>query len=83
MQAFVRAAERAPLAAGFEGREVHAPHGYLLHFLRRCRTSVATSAGGCFENRIRLLLQVTAAVRKGSAARVASYSCAAVRHRLG
>ena len=53
VQAFVRAAE------------VHAAHGYLLHqFLSPLSNQRRDQYGGCFENRIRLLLQVTAAVRK-------------------
>ncbi len=64
MQAFVRAAERL-LAAGFKVAEVHAAHGYLLHqFLSPLSNQRRDQYGGCFENRIRLLLQVTAAVRK-------------------
>lgn len=64
VQAFVRAAERS-LAAGFKVAEVHAAHGYLLHqFLSPLSNQRRDQYGGCFENRIRLLLQVTAAVRK-------------------
>ncbi|MFG8312931.1 NADH:flavin oxidoreductase/NADH oxidase [Pseudomonas aeruginosa] len=64
VQAFVRAAERS-LAAGFKIVEVHAAHGYLLHqFLSPLSNQRRDQYGGCFENRIRLLLQVTAAVRK-------------------
>ncbi|MDO2266586.1 hypothetical protein Q2451_25355, partial [Escherichia coli] len=64
VQAFVRATERS-LAAGFKVAEVHAAHGYLLHqFLSPLSNQRRDQYGGCFENRIRLLLQVTAAVRK-------------------
>lgn len=64
VQAFVRAAERS-LAAGFKVAEVHAAHGYLLHqFLSPLSNQRRDQYGGCFENRIRLLLQVAAAVRK-------------------
>jgi 2,4-dienoyl-CoA reductase-like NADH-dependent reductase (Old Yellow Enzyme family) len=64
IQAFVRAAERA-LAAGFKIAELHAAHGYLLHqFLSPISNQRRDQYGGSFENRIRLLLQVTAAVRE-------------------
>jgi len=63
IQAFVRAAERA-LAAGFKIAEVHAAHGYLLHqFLSPLSNQRQDGYGGCFDNRIRLLLEVTEAVR--------------------
>ncbi|PZP23872.1 MULTISPECIES: NADH:flavin oxidoreductase/NADH oxidase [Pseudomonas] len=64
IQAFVRAAERA-LAAGFKVVEVHAAHGYLLHqFLSPLSNQRRDGYGGSFENRIRLLLQVTESVRE-------------------
>lgn len=60
---FVRATERA-LAAGFEVIELHAAHGYLLHqFLSPLSNQREDEYGGSFDNRIRLLLEVTAAVR--------------------
>ncbi|MCY1273082.1 NADPH dehydrogenase [compost metagenome] len=63
LQLFVRGAERA-LAAGFKIVEVHAAHGYLLHqFLSPLSNQRRDNYGGCFENRIRLLLEVTKAVR--------------------
>ncbi len=63
IQAFVRAAERA-LAAGFKIAEVHAAHGYLLHqFLSPLSNQRQDGYGGSFDNRIRLLLEVTEAVR--------------------
>ncbi|UXJ54105.1 NADH:flavin oxidoreductase/NADH oxidase [Pseudomonas citronellolis] len=63
-QAFVRSAERA-LAAGFKVVEVHAAHGYLLHqFLSPLSNQRRDQYGGCFENRIRYLLEVTQAVRE-------------------
>lgn len=63
VDAFVRAAERA-LAAGFKVAEVHAAHGYLLHqFLSPLSNQRQDAYGGSFENRIRLLLEVTEAVR--------------------
>lgn len=61
----LRTRRRALLAAGFKVAEVHAAHGYLLHqFLSPLSNQRRDQYGGCFENRIRLLLQVTAAVRK-------------------
>ncbi|CDF82469.1 NADH:flavin oxidoreductase/NADH oxidase [Pseudomonas sp. QL9] len=64
VQAFVRSAERA-LAAGFKVVEVHAAHGYLLHqFLSPLSNQRRDQYGGCFENRIRFLLEVTQAVRE-------------------
>ncbi len=63
VQAFVRAAERS-LAAGFKVAEVHAAHGYLLHqFLSPLSNQRQDRYGGSFDNRIRLLLEVTEAVR--------------------
>ncbi len=64
VQAFVKAAERS-LAAGFKIAEVHAAHGYLLHqFLSPLSNQRQDRYGGSFDNRIRLLLEVTAAVRQ-------------------
>lgn len=64
VQCFVQAAERA-LAAGFKVAEVHAAHGYLLHqFLSPLSNQRRDQYGGSFDNRIRLLLEVTRAVRE-------------------
>ena len=61
---FRKAAERA-LRAGYEVAEIHAAHGYLLHqFLSPLSNTRSDSYGGSFENRIRLLREVTAAVRE-------------------
>jgi len=64
VSAFVHAAKRA-LAAGFEIVEIHSAHGYLLHqFLSPLTNHRKDEFGGSFENRIRLPLQVTKAVRE-------------------
>ncbi|KTG10020.1 NADH:flavin oxidoreductase / NADH oxidase [Haloprofundus marisrubri] len=60
---FADAARRAHLA-GFEIAEVHAAHGYLLHeFLSPVTNTRDDEYGGSFENRTRLVREVTAAVR--------------------
>ncbi len=64
VQAFVAATERAQ-EAGFEVAEIHAAHGYLLHsFLSPLSNKRTDAYGGSFENRARLLLEVTEAVRE-------------------
>ncbi len=64
IEAFVQAAQRAS-RAGFRIAEIHAAHGYLLHqFLSPVSNRRQDAYGGSFENRIRLLLQVTEAVRQ-------------------
>ena len=64
VQAFIDAAKRS-LEAGFSVVEVHAAHGYLLHqFLSPLSNQRLDEYGGSFENRIRLVLQVTEAVRE-------------------
>ena len=61
---FARAAARAR-SAGFDAVQIHAAHGYLLsqylspHFNKR-----KDDYGGNLENRARLLVQVTEAIRK-------------------
>ena len=63
-QAFVQAAKRAD-DAGFEIAEVHAAHGYLLHeFLSPVTNDRDDEYGGSFENRTRLVREITAAVRE-------------------
>jgi 2,4-dienoyl-CoA reductase-like NADH-dependent reductase (Old Yellow Enzyme family) len=60
---FREAAHRAMLA-GFRVAEVHAAHGYLLHqFLSPLSNHRTDQYGGSFENRVRLLGEVIAAVR--------------------
>ncbi len=61
--AFVAAAERAD-AAGFDVVELHMAHGYLLHeFLSPLANARDDEYGGALENRLRLPLEVAAAVR--------------------
>jgi 2,4-dienoyl-CoA reductase-like NADH-dependent reductase (Old Yellow Enzyme family) len=63
-KAFAAAAERA-LAAGFRVVEIHAAHGYLLHeFLSPLSNTRTDSYGGSFDNRTRLLREVTASIRR-------------------
>lgn len=60
---FASAAKRAR-EAGFEVVEIHAAHGYLLHEFYSPLSNFRTDAyGGSFDNRIRLLLEVVAAVQ--------------------
>jgi len=59
-----RAAAIRALAAGFQVVELHGAHGYLLHeFLSPIANARTDRYGGSFENRTRLLLEVTDAVR--------------------
>ena len=61
---FVATAKRA-LAAGFNFLELHAAHGYLFNeFLSPLSNQRTDKYGGSFENRIRLLLDTTRAVRQ-------------------
>ena len=50
--------------AGFKVLEIHAAHGYLIHqFYSPLSNKRQDEYGGSFENRIRLLLEITAAVQ--------------------
>lgn len=61
---FARAAERAQ-DAGFDGVEVHGANGYLLdQFLTDYMNVRTDTYGGSTENRVRLMAQVCAAVRR-------------------
>lgn len=61
---FKEAAERS-YKAGFKVVEIHAAHGYLLHeFLSPLSNKRTDEYGGSFENRSRLVLEVTKEIRK-------------------
>ena len=61
--AFADGAKRA-LAAGFKVLEIHGAHGYLLHeFLSPISNQRNDEYGGSFENRIRFMRRVVAAIR--------------------
>jgi 2,4-dienoyl-CoA reductase-like NADH-dependent reductase (Old Yellow Enzyme family) len=63
VDAFAAAAQRA-LDAGFRVAELHAAHGYLLHeFLSPLANQRTDAYGGSFDHRVRLLCEVSAAVR--------------------
>lgn len=56
-------ATQCALAAGFDGVEIHSANGYLLdQFLRDGSNQRTDNYGGSFENRARLLMEVTQAV---------------------
>jgi len=60
---FAAAAARA-LTAGYEWLELHGAHGYLVHeFLSPLSNHRTDAYGGSFDNRIRLLLDITRGVR--------------------
>lgn len=61
--AFVAAAQRAD-RAGFDAVELHMAHGYLMHqFLTPLANQRTDEYGGSLENRMRLPLEIFAAVR--------------------
>ena len=56
-------AARRSIKAGFEILEIHAAHGYLIHqFYSPLINNRKDEYGGCFENRIRLLLEIVDAI---------------------
>ncbi|KAG8625038.1 hypothetical protein KVT40_006789 [Elsinoe batatas] len=58
------ASVRRALKAGFDAIEIHNAHGYLLHsFLSPVSNTRTDQYGGCFENRVRLTLEVVELVR--------------------
>jgi len=60
-----KAAARRALWAGYEVIEIHGAHGYLIHeFLSPLSNKRRDEYGGSFENRIRFLLEIVAAVRE-------------------
>jgi 2,4-dienoyl-CoA reductase-like NADH-dependent reductase (Old Yellow Enzyme family) len=60
---FKNATKRA-MEAGFDVIEIHAAHGYLVHqFLSPLSNHREDGYGGSFENRIKLLLEIIAAVQ--------------------
>ncbi len=64
VQDFAKATERA-LEARFKIIEIHGAHGYLIHeFLSPFSNNRTDEYGGSFENRIRLLLEITDATRE-------------------
>ena len=70
---FADAARRA-VAVGFDVVEIHAAHGYLLHqFYSPVSNDRTDDYGGSFENRIRFLMEVTAAVRSAIGDQVALF----------
>ena len=70
---FADAARRA-VAVGFDVVEIHAAHGYLLHqFYSPVSNDRTDEYGGSFENRIRFLMEVTAAVRSAIGDQVALF----------
>ena len=63
IEQFKTAAFRAKYA-GFKVLEIHAAHGYLVHeFLSPLTNHRNDEYGGCFENRIRLISEIVAAVK--------------------
>lgn len=64
VQAFARAAGDAR-AVGFDGVEVHGAHGYLIDQFLWAKTNRRRDAfGGGIENRVRLAVQIVAAIRE-------------------
>lgn len=63
VDAFAAAARRA-VGAGFQVVEIHGAHGYLIHeFLSPLSNRRTDNYGGSFENRTRMAMEITEAVR--------------------
>ena len=63
VDAFVTGSQNAVDVAGFDGVELHAANGYLLHEFLGATSNIRTdSYGGSPENRIRLVVEVATAV---------------------
>jgi 2,4-dienoyl-CoA reductase-like NADH-dependent reductase (Old Yellow Enzyme family) len=59
-----KSSARRALEAGFELVEIHAAHGYLINsFLSPLSNHRTDEYGGCFENRVRLLKEITVDIR--------------------
>ena len=68
VQSFADAARRA-YEAGFDGIELHGAHAYLIDaFISGASNKRTDRYGGSLENRARLLVEITEAVRKATAA---------------
>ena len=64
VQSFATAAKRS-VKAGFDTIEIHAAHGYLINqFISPLTNKRNDKYGGSFENRVRMLLEVTQTIRK-------------------
>lgn len=64
VQSFAEAAKRS-VKAGFDTIEIHAAHGYLINQFISPLTNKRTDAyGGSFDKRMRLLIEITQAMRK-------------------
>jgi 2,4-dienoyl-CoA reductase-like NADH-dependent reductase (Old Yellow Enzyme family) len=71
VQHFARSARNAA-AGGFDGIEIHAAHGYLIHEFLSPRSNRRTDAyGGSLENRMRFAVEVLQAVRAAAGPKMA------------
>ncbi|MBI3783899.1 MAG: FAD-dependent oxidoreductase [Deltaproteobacteria bacterium] len=69
---FFRRSARNAVDGGFDGIEIHAAHGYLIHeFLSPRSNRRGDEFGGNLENRMRFLVQVLEAVRAAAGSNVA------------